>query len=214
VGGRKRDCFQRKQLTQVWGVRLPGGCLTSASGGPRCPGAAGHPRWDLPSLHGKELGTGTPHSGPCTPVPASRVSDPCIPVLASLHPACQSSPLSLRIPHPAALIPASRFPATRTTPHPDEAQPLLGGLRVVQPGKSLELRSAKRFADRSQRPGEGRRVGGGRGLSHVERTGRVQGDPCSRQLGGGADRKGLDHLEQSSCVQMLPRGSCSLRGRL
>ncbi|OPJ77823.1 hypothetical protein AV530_000115 [Patagioenas fasciata monilis] len=52
-GGRKRDGSQRKQLTQVWGVRLPGGCLTSTSGGPRCPGAAGNPRWDLTSLHGR-----------------------------------------------------------------------------------------------------------------------------------------------------------------
>lgn len=118
-GGRKRDCSQRKQLTQVWGVILPSGCLMSTSGGPRCPGAAGDPRWDLPSLHGKELGTGIPRPGPRIPHPGlcilclryvhpgPHIPASCIPVLTS-----QPSHPSPLIPHPAASIPASRVPAT------------------------------------------------------------------------------------------------------
>lgn len=109
-GGRKRDGSQRKQLTQVWGVRLPGGCLTSTSGGLRCPGAAGNPRWDLTSLYGKELGTGILHPGPCIPHPG-----PCILHLGSMYLDCH--------------IPASRIPALASytlqslSLHPGSLQP-------------------------------------------------------------------------------------------
>lgn len=63
---------------------------------------------------------------------------------------------------------------------------------------------------------------GGHGFSHLHRAGRVQKDPHSQQLGAGglggseegAGRKRMAPLGQSSCTQMLPRGSCSRRGRL
>lgn len=184
MGGRDRDCSQRKQLTQVWGVRLPGGCLTSTSGGPRCPRAAGDPRRDLPSRHGKELGTVSPRPGPCIPHP-----DPCIPHLGSLHPGPHIHPCiphpSLHIPHLASQVPASRVPATYTL-HPASAWRTAGCAATgtkKKKKKSLEQRFTKRFADGSQGPGEG--GAGGLRLSLLWRGGRVQGDPGAPQLDGG-----------------------------
>lgn len=103
MGGRKGDCSQRKQLTQVWGVRLPGGCLTSTSGGPRCPGAAGDPHQELSSLHGKKLGTAIPRPAPCIPHPHL-----CILRLQFAHPGPHilGSPISIFPSH--SLHPASR----------------------------------------------------------------------------------------------------------
>lgn len=45
----------------------------------------------------------------------------------------------------------------------------------------------KRFPDGIQGAGETGKggAGGGQGLLHLQRKGRVQGHPCSRQLGGG-----------------------------
>lgn len=186
MGGRDRDCSQRKQLTQVWGVRLPGGCLTSTSGGPRCPRAAGDPRRDPPSRHGKELGTASPRPGPCIPHP-----DPCIPHLGSLHPSPHIHPcipvLTTLTLHPGSLHPGSLQPAPCILLSRGDAASARRTAGCAATGKkkkkSLERRFAKRFADGSQGPGED--GSGGLRLSLLWWGGRVQGDPGASQLDGG-----------------------------
>lgn len=130
-------------------------------------------------------------------VPAPCSSGLCIPVLTSLHPSSQSfhlTPCSLDpcIPGPCILHPLPPPPFCAS----EEMQSLPGGLRVVHQGKKLS--------------------GCLQRLPHLQRAGGMQGDPYSPQLWreGGTGRKRLDSPGQSSCVKMLPSGSCSRRGRL
>lgn len=100
------------------GLRLPGGCLTSTSRGPRCPGAAGDPHQDLSSLHGKKLGAAIPRAGPCIPHPRL-----CILRLQIAHRGPHSSVSRISIlsshslhPTPCSLDPCSPGPCSPPPP--------------------------------------------------------------------------------------------------
>lgn len=198
------------------GVKLPGGCWTSTSGGSWWPGAAGDPRQDLPSPHGKELGTVIPHSAPCIlhPDPCIPYPDPCIPCLRSLHPSSRIPasrslhPLSLHseslYPSPFILDPCIPTSASHVlhprslhlsscTTSPCIPVPALPGrcslcLRDCRLCSQGQKKVQSGILQRGLLMGAGeQKVWGGLMAVMLWRGGRVQGDPSTLQMDGGRE---------------------------